>query len=64
MTTDLQQSAPPDGEARVDLGEDVEDLVAQLDLPLLLGPRQRRLGRVHVHQVVHYVDLGGRRRSR
>ena len=55
--TNLQEGSPPDGVSGVDLGEHIEDLVAELYLPLLLGPRQRRFGRVKVHQVVHDVDL-------
>ena len=55
--TNLQEGSPPDGVSGVDLGEHIEDLVAELYLPLLLGPRQRSLGRVKVHQVVHDVDL-------
>ena len=55
--TNLQEGSPPDGVSGVDLGENIEDLVAELYLPLLLGPRQRRFGRVKVHQVVHDVDL-------
>ena len=55
--TDLQEGSPPDGISGVDLSEHIEDLVAELYLPLLLGPRQQHLGRVKVHQVVHDVDL-------